>query len=82
MEYNGDICGSAVLTIIVCFKTVHYESNRCAMSKTGRLLFTAYITHNATMPLSDIVRGSLSDYLQLPLETLKVVTTGIMSRYL
>lgn len=82
VEYNGDICGSAVLTIIVCFKTLHNESNRCAKSKTSGLRFTAYITHNATMPLSDIVGGDLSDYMQLPLETLKAFTTGIVSRYL
>ena len=33
----------------------------------------AYITHNATSPLSDITGGNLSDYMQLPLEPQKAL---------
>ena len=33
----------------------------------------AYITHNATLPLSDITGGNLSDYMQLPLEPQKAL---------
>ena len=33
----------------------------------------AYINHNASSPLSDITGGSLSDYMQLPLEPQKTI---------
>ena len=33
----------------------------------------AYITQNATLPPSDITRGNLSDYMQLPLKPGKVL---------
>ena len=33
----------------------------------------AYVTHNATWPISDITGGNLSDYMQLPLEPQKAL---------
>ena len=36
--------------------------------------YHAYITHNATWPLSDITRGNLSDYMQLHLEPQEVLS--------
>ena len=58
----GDVSGSAVLIWVICLQN---ESNsvigvQWCYSKHG-----AYITHNATQPLSDITRGSLSNHMQL-----------------
>ena len=59
---KGDICGSAVSILIICFETLHNGS------RPG-----ANITHNATWPPSDITLGNLSDYMQLPLEQQKAL---------
>ena len=47
-----------------------YAIHSSSLSKPG-----TYITQNATYPLSDISRGSLSDYMQLPLEPQKTYST-------
>ena len=44
-------------------KTPFYSLDSFSFAKP-----VAYITHNAPVPLSDIAGGSLSEYMQLPLE--------------
>ena len=46
------------------------QCNETSFSKPA-----AYITHNATQPLSDITGGSLLDYMQLPLECCITINT-------
>ena len=51
---KGDFSGSAAAILIICFPN-------CPIMKN------AYISHNATLPLSDITGGNLSDDVQLSL---------------
>ena len=44
----------------------HYRGVQCQNSGLG-----AYVTHNATQPLSDITGGESSDYMQLHLKLQK-----------